>query len=132
MKQVGDSPFLKRVLIPFWVVRILVMVVEIGLYGLTIGVVSASRGDLQDVYDQNDLAYSIDAVIAILCVVEAIILLCLILDLVSIIKRARRSLTPRFFLITNVIQTTFWLVMFILSMLGAKTALGVILNIICL
>ncbi|KAH8883798.1 hypothetical protein GQ53DRAFT_420183 [Thozetella sp. PMI_491] len=129
---VGDSPFLKRVLIPFWVVRILIMVIEIGIYGLAIGVISASRNNLTKLYNDYGIKSSVDSIIAILCVVEVIIVLCLVLDIVTIVKRAQRKLSPRLFLIVNVIQTTFWLIMFILSMIGAKTALSVGLNVFCL
>ncbi len=38
---VGTSPFLKRVLIPFWVFRIVFMVLEVAINGIAIGVVSA-------------------------------------------------------------------------------------------
>lgn len=126
---VGDSPFLKRVLIPFWVVRILFMVIEIGIYGLAIGVLSATKNDIAKLAKDYGLKVNINTAIAILCVIEAIILLCLILDIVSIVKRAQRKLTPRFFLIVNVIQTTFWVVMFIMSMIGANTGLSIGLNV---
>ncbi len=129
---VGDSPFLKRVLIPFWVVRIILMVVQIGIYGLTIGVISASKDDLQKLFDDYGIKGNVNSVIALACVIEVIVVLCLILDLIAIIKRAQRKLTPRFFLIINVIQTTFWVIMFIMSLVGAKTGLSIILNIICL
>ncbi|OIW22499.1 hypothetical protein CONLIGDRAFT_219449 [Coniochaeta ligniaria NRRL 30616] len=124
---IGDSPFLKRVLIPFWVVRILVMVVDIAAYGLVIGTIAAYKDDLDDEFDGSQTTTTI---IAILAVVMILILACLALDIVCIVKRARRTLSPKFFLIVNVVQTLLWTVMFILSMMGARSGLSIILGIV--
>lgn len=127
----GESPFLKRVLIPFWVIRDLIMVLEIGLYVLAIGVIAANKNDIDTKLRKSyNTTYSASTVLAILVVVMLIILLCLILDIVCIIKRARRTLTPRFFLIISVIQTVFWTVMFVLNMIGARTGILVGINIL--
>jgi hypothetical protein len=127
---VGDSPFLKRVLIPFWVIRILIMVIDIGLYGVAIGVITAYADDVERVYKDYGVNYTVGTIIAIMAVIVAIVLFCLILDIVCIIKRARRTLSPRFFLIVNVIQTTIWTVQFVLAMIGARTAVTVGIGVI--
>ncbi|KAK1765481.1 hypothetical protein QBC33DRAFT_560846 [Phialemonium atrogriseum] len=116
------SPFLKRVLIPFWVVRILIMVVDLGLYGLSIGVVAAYKDDIDDEVGNTG---STSAALAILVVIELLILTCLVLDIVCIVKRARRTLSPRFFLIVNVIQTLFWTIMFIMGIISTRNGLNV-------
>ncbi|KAK3385517.1 hypothetical protein B0H63DRAFT_183712 [Podospora didyma] len=126
---VGDSsPFMKRVLVPFWVVRIAIMIFEIGVYGLVIGILAR--------YNRKDRQYytktTVETAIAVAGVMIGIILLCLILDIVCIVKRARRTLSPRFFLIVNVIQTTIWVVLFILSMIGLSSPLGFIIAIVIL
>ncbi|KAK3938833.1 hypothetical protein QBC46DRAFT_291617 [Diplogelasinospora grovesii] len=130
---IGDSsPFLKRVLIPFWVIRILTMLLNIAIYALAIAVIGAYRGDVEDnlqrTYSSN--LKSVGAVLAVLCIIMVIILACLILDIVCIVKRSRRTLGPKFFLVVNVIQTTIWTVLFILSAIGAQTGLGLIVGII--
>jgi len=131
--NVGDSPFMKRVLIPFWVVRILVMVLEIGLYALVLAAVAAYKDDFDDAlsdggYDGSGKTTT--TLIAIVAVIMILIIACLALDIVCIVKRARRTLSPKFFLIVNVVQTLFWTIMFVLSMIGARQALAFILGII--
>ena len=131
--QVGDSPFMKRVLIPFWVVRILVMILEIGLYALVLATVAAYKDDLDDALSDGGYDGSgktITTIIAIEAVIMILIIVCLVLDIVCIVKRARRTLSPKFFLIVNVIQTLFWTIMFILSIIGARQALALVLSII--
>lgn len=119
-KVVGDSPFLKRVLVPFWVVRIAVMVLDIGLYGLFIGVTAAYSDDIDSDYGAETGSEKTSAeLIAVTAVIMIFIIACLALDIVCIVKRARRTLSPKFFLIVNVVQTTLWTVLFVLSLIGA-------------
>ncbi|KAL2145713.1 hypothetical protein VTI28DRAFT_6408 [Corynascus sepedonium] len=118
---VGDSsPFLKRVLIPFWVIRILIMIIQIALYVLVIVGLDVYRDDLERLYDEYQTTLSYDAVFAITCVIMVIILLCLVLDIVCIVMRARRTLTPPFFLGVNIAQSTFYVVDFSLTMAGPR------------
>ncbi|KAK2000823.1 hypothetical protein LX36DRAFT_397583 [Colletotrichum falcatum] len=125
---VGDSsPFLKRVLIPFWVIRILVMVLEIIVYAVAVAFSSSNKDELNDIGGSNSTASTL---IAILVVILVIIACCLILDIICIVKRSRRTLSPRFFLISNVIQTTVWLILFILTIIGGRSALGFIIAIV--
>lgn len=126
---VGDSmsPFMKRVLIPFWVVRILFMVIQIIIYGLAIGFTIAASSRSGNHY--NSFSGRAGGALAIAIVVAILIIVCLALDIVCIVKRARRTLSPRFFLIVNVIQTVFWAVMFILSMVGVRTTGTVVLGV---
>lgn len=142
-----ESPFLKRVLVPFWVVRILIMGIDIIAYGLVIGVLAAyqnndgnvqvkvnghleNNDDFQDFKNKYNLKSTINTAIAVLSVVLVIIIVCLILDIVCIFKRSKRSLTPKFFLIVNVVQTTFWTIMFIMSFFGAYTSFAHVLSVI--
>lgn len=131
---IGDtSPFLKRVLVPFWVVRIIVMVINIGVYAFLLwGISRISDYDFDGEFEQEYVGRAKSTLMAITAVVMTLIILCLILDIVSIVKRSRRTLSPRFFLITNVIQTTLWVILFILSMLGAKSALTIGIQVIIL
>ncbi|KAJ4419804.1 hypothetical protein N0V82_004739 [Gnomoniopsis sp. IMI 355080] len=142
-----ESPFLKRILIPFWVVRIFIMGIDIIAYGLVIGVLGAYQNNdgnlqtnvngqledndsFQDFKSKYNVKSTINAAIAVLSVILVLILLCLVLDFVCIFKRSRRTLTPKFFLIVNVVQTTFWTVMFVLSFFGAYTTFAHVLSII--
>lgn len=129
---VGDSmsPFMKRVLIPFWVVRILFMVIDIIAYGLAIGVIASYMDFDDDAY--YSAVGSVQALLAIAVVVVLLIIVCLALDIVCIVKRARRTLSPRFFLIVNVIQTVFWAIMFILTMVGTRSGVTIAVGVLML
>ncbi|KAF9875397.1 hypothetical protein CkaCkLH20_07217 [Colletotrichum karsti] len=125
---VGDgSPFLKRVIIPFYIVRIAVMIFQVIMYALVISVAANNKEDL----GINTSRRTEGWIIAILVVVMVIIAACLLLDIVCIVKRSRRTLTPRFFLIANCIQTAIWTALFILTIAGASgRAVTIIVNII--
>ncbi|KAL8403846.1 hypothetical protein RB594_008917 [Gaeumannomyces avenae] len=122
------SPFRKLVLVPLWLIRDLVMTVNIALLALVIFAFAyADRTNKQDELgagwqDLRRNGITAGAIIAIASVNMAIIMLCLILDLVCLVKRIRHSLTPRFFLVTNWIQTIIWTVLFALSMVGTRAA----------
>lgn len=130
---VGDeSPFMKRVLIPFWVVRDLVMLFEMVLYGILIAAIVAAKDDLdQQFSSEYGTTSSITAAIAIAVVILLIITACLALDIVCMVKRSRRTLTPPFFFGVNIAQTVIWTILFVLSMIGsARSALTILIGII--
>ncbi|KAK5656669.1 hypothetical protein OQA88_4649 [Cercophora sp. LCS_1] len=116
-----SSPFLKRVLIPFWVLRIIILVCGIGLYGFGLAAIIAFTSDLQDYERQYNTSLGITAAQAVLGAVLALLFICFILEIVCVVKRGRRTLSPGFFLGINVLQSTFVVVMFVLSMIGART-----------
>jgi phage-related holin len=117
---VGDSPFLKRVLIPFWVIRITIMLIYAALYIAALAAIGAFSDEINDALEEEGYSRSnMGAVIGVVVVVLVIVLVCLILDILCIIKRSRRTLSPRFFLITNIIQTTVWVVLMGLSLASA-------------
>lgn len=128
---IGDSsPFLKRVLIPFWVLRVIIMLVEIALYGLVITGLGIFKEDARRLADEYNTKLGYDGILATSCIICAIIIICLILDIVCIIKRARRTLSPPFFFGVNLAQTVIFTINFILTMIGARNgvitiALGV-------
>lgn len=118
---IGDeSPFLKRILIPFWIIRILIMLIQIVLYGILIAGLRFFRDNIEALAEKYNTDLNYDAIMAVSCVIVAIVLLCLTLDLVCIIKRARRTLSPPFFLGVNIIQSFFYTVNFILGMINAR------------
>ncbi|KAL2163291.1 hypothetical protein VTH06DRAFT_5347 [Thermothelomyces fergusii] len=119
---VGDSsPFLKSVLIPFWVVRIAIMAIQVVLYVLLVVALVVYKDTLEAKYNLG-----FGAVLAITCVAMAIILLCMILDIVCIIKRARRTLSPPFFLAANIVQSIFYVTDFALTMANPHKSVTVI------
>ncbi|TDZ23889.1 hypothetical protein C8034_v009301 [Colletotrichum sidae] len=129
---VGDgSPFLKRVIIPFYVIRIVVMAIDIIAYGLLIGVIASNKDYLDD---RTGDETSVSVAIAVAVVLMLIVAACLLLDVLCLIKRSRRTLTPTFFLVANCIETGIWTVLFIISMVGVagtrNSALSVIIAII--
>jgi hypothetical protein len=131
---VGDSsPFLKRVLIPFWIIRILIMIVQIGIYALLVAGLGVFKDDIDRLYAQYNTKLEYNTVLAVSCIIMAIVLLCLILDLVCIIKRARRTLSPGFFLGVNITQSIFYVVNFILTMIGARNgAIAIVISVVIL
>ncbi len=120
----GSSPFLKRVLVPFWVVRLAILATNIVLYAIAIDFFRAT----------SDRTYVLGhtSPLAALSTLEALFVVCMLLDFVCIIKRACRTLSPTFFFATNLIQTTIFTVLFILSILSGLTLTSLILNIIIL
>lgn len=130
---VGDSPFLKRVLVPFWVIRIIIMLIYAAVYIAALAVLGAFSDDINDALEDDGYERSsLGAVIGVMVVVLVVVLVCLILDVLCIIKRSRRTLSPRFFLITNVIQTTVWVVLMGLTLAGAASGASIIIAVIIL
>jgi hypothetical protein len=120
---VGDSsPFLKRVLIPFWVVRILIMLIYIAVFAILVTGLGVYRDEVDRLTDDYGTTLNYDAVLAVACIIMVITIVCLILDIVCIIMRARRTLTPPFFLGVNIAQSIIFLVEFILSMIGPRVS----------
>jgi hypothetical protein len=98
------------------------MLIDIAIYALVIIALAAYKNDIEDELDRTyGTSQNLGVVTAIAVIIMIIIGLCLVLDLICIVKRIRHTLTPRYFLISNVIQTTIWTVLFILSMIGART-----------
>jgi len=118
-----SSPFLKRVLIPFWILRLLVLVVGLAIYGIALAaLIILTSDDLKKYEIDYNTTIDISKAQALIGVIVGIQFICLILELVCIVKRCRRTLSPAFFLGANIVQSTFVVAMFILSMIGARTA----------
>ncbi|KAF2735318.1 hypothetical protein EJ04DRAFT_491901 [Polyplosphaeria fusca] len=95
----------KRILIPFWVIRILCMLFIIAVYALALKVIS----------DDPDIdAPAIGVVVLFMLLIIAVLLM----DVLSIILFLRDSLNVKTFLIINVLQTTFWFVVLILDLVA--------------
>ncbi|KAF2840033.1 hypothetical protein M501DRAFT_1002311 [Patellaria atrata CBS 101060] len=101
----GNSPWLKRVLIPFWTIRLIFMVIIVASY-IAATAIFAKDGESA-------------GVIAVVVVFLLIFVFVLLLDVYAIILFARHSLSPKKFLIMNVIQSTIWLAVIIIEVVGA-------------
>ncbi|KAH8843214.1 hypothetical protein MCOR27_001941 [Pyricularia oryzae] len=138
--NIGEhSPFLKRVLVPFWVIRIIIMGINIASMGIAIAAlayVNSNRdrysNELEELKSNYNVQQALSVAIVILVVQMVLVLICLAGDIACIIKRSRRTLTPKFFLGVNIFQSLFWVVSFILSMLGARTVVSIVINIVVL
>lgn len=128
MTRQDTSPFRKLVLVPLWLIRDLVMTINIALLALIIFAFAyAERKGKHDEMgngwkELRKTGVTAGTVIAVAAVNMAIIMLCLILDLVCLVKRIRHTLTPKFFLVSNSVQTIIWTVLFALSLVGTRTA----------
>jgi hypothetical protein len=117
-----SSPFLKRVLIPFWILRVLILLIGVALYALTLAALIVFTDDILKFETDYNTSLTLATAQAITGVILGIQFICLILELVCIVKRCRRTLSPAFFLGTNIVQSLVVVVMFALSMVGARTA----------
>lgn len=116
-----SSPFLKRILIPFWILRVLILVIGIAIYALVLAALIVFTDDILKFEDEYGTKLALTTAQAITGVIMGIYLICLLLELVCIVKRCRRTLSPKFFLVTNIMQSLFIIIMFALSMVGART-----------
>jgi hypothetical protein len=130
--HLGDSPFLKRVLVPLWVVRLLVMAIDLVIYGLLFVFIAANKDRVDKIYEKYDVSISAGALMGILAVIFIVILVCFLLDIVAIIQRCRHSLKPKTFLVFNIIQSVIWIILCGLSFAGARSGAGIAINIIVL
>ncbi|QDS71731.1 hypothetical protein FKW77_008756 [Venturia effusa] len=110
----AQTQWLKRVLIPFWTIRIIAM----ALYEVTsiLLLVIITRDD------SGGYIGGRGRIIGTLVVIMLFIGLCLLFDVLSMIWLCRHSLRPKTFLIFQVIETTIWLVLIVLSFVGLARA----------
>ncbi|CEF74451.1 unnamed protein product [Fusarium graminearum] len=132
---VGESsPFLKRVLVPLWCIRVLVMLANIASLVLVLVVAIPQMERQQQPVDKQliEQGFVVDyqALMINTIVVLILILPCIVFDIICIIKRSRRNLSPVFFLVANVIQFTIWTILFALSMRGGGSSSSIALGIV--
>ncbi|KAF2193769.1 hypothetical protein K469DRAFT_550110 [Zopfia rhizophila CBS 207.26] len=85
----------KRILVPFWCIRIVLMIFIIAVYAIALKVL-ADRDDLDK------------PAIGVVVVFMLLIVSVLLLDVLAILLFLRDALKPGTFLIMNVVQTGFW------------------------
>ncbi|KAF2706963.1 hypothetical protein K504DRAFT_470951 [Pleomassaria siparia CBS 279.74] len=92
----------KRILIPFWVVRILLMLFIIGIYAIALAVI------------RKDPELTLPNV-GVIVIFMLLIVTVLLMDVMAILMFLRDGLNPTKFLIMNVIQTSFWAAVLLLN-----------------
>ncbi|KAF2262739.1 hypothetical protein CC78DRAFT_582329 [Lojkania enalia] len=110
----------KRILVPLWVIRILLMLLVIVIYALALGVVARDN----DEYTKP----AIGVVVIFMLMIVAVLLM----DVLAIVLFLRDALKPKTFLILNVVQTSFWAGVLLLDIVaiakdseGRKYAYGI-------
>jgi hypothetical protein len=115
------SPFLKRVLIPCWVVRISIIVTELSLNGIIISYLAART--YMPGFTRLLITFS---------ALEAVLGACAVLDIICIIKLAQKTLTPLILFAINLSETTIFIILFCISLASGFNLVDVILNIFIL
>ncbi|KAH7135879.1 hypothetical protein B0J11DRAFT_173827 [Dendryphion nanum] len=104
----------KRILIPFWVVRIIIMVFSLGTF--IWAAVAISKNSL-------DLGYSKPA-IGVVVITILLIVIVLLIDILAILMFVKNKLKPGTFVILNSVGTAFWGVILILEIAAVGTSNG--------
>ncbi|KAK0111254.1 hypothetical protein ONS95_001626 [Cadophora gregata] len=115
----SHAPWRKTILIPFWTIQLGLELIMIALLSLAVGVLVH--------YDNNDSFYYSDSdedtiekagkVVGPVWI--ALISACLILTVTEIVLLARKSLKPLTFLITNILKSAIWAVLFVIDIISA-------------
>ncbi|KAM0722888.1 hypothetical protein Q7P37_001086 [Cladosporium fusiforme] len=121
--------WLKRVLIPLWVVELIIMGIFFILAGILIGAVNSVMDDYR--FDEADGA----AWLASAGTVMGLSGLTILLTVIEIGSLAAHRLNPSFHLASACIKTTIWTIWFILSAaasahVGSSSALDVVLSLL--
>ncbi|KAH7333370.1 hypothetical protein BKA65DRAFT_43388 [Rhexocercosporidium sp. MPI-PUGE-AT-0058] len=118
----SHAPWRKTILIPFWTVQLGLELIMIALLALAVGVLVHYDNDNYDNYfysDSNDEVKIERAGKIIGPIWIALISACLILTITEIVLLARKSLKPLTFLITNILKSAIWAVLFVIDIISA-------------
>jgi hypothetical protein len=105
----------KRILVPFWIIRICLMIF----------IIAASAWALKVLKDDPDRTAPAIGVVAVFMLLIIVVLL---LDILAILLFLRDALHPGTFLIMNSIQTGFWagvLIMDVVAIARGASAVGI-------
>lgn len=136
----GRSPLQKRYLVPLWLIRDTCMVLSMIASSLMMADIlrfAVGRGGRNRYIDFSNLRfydndYSVAVLLAMLCVMTVLVLVCGLLDVVCMFKFWRKTLAPRFFLVINGLQTAAWTVVFVMAIIGHRTRFSLAVNSIVL
>jgi len=90
-----NAQWIKRILVPFWICRILLLVI-MGVAQIATVYWISQESDIRGI------------VLASLVVIVLFVALCVSVDAISLILLMRRSLTPEAFLVLQSIETLLW------------------------
>jgi hypothetical protein len=135
-----QSPWLKRVLVPFWIFQFLFMAVEIAVSALALTAAVKLNNDnttftttkpdgTEETYT-NAGTYTV--AIAIYVVFMLICILCVLFNFVEIVKFARGTLRAPLYFAFNLTKALIWTILFGLSVSGARSwsVVSVVFNVI--
>ncbi|KAF2199825.1 hypothetical protein GQ43DRAFT_375314 [Delitschia confertaspora ATCC 74209] len=107
----GIVQWKKRILIPAWVVRIVLMVFTLTIYGMAIKLLYE---------DEYKTSPAMGVVIFFMLLVIGVLLL----DLLAIVLFLRNALRPTAFLVMNVVQSFFWVVVIVIDFVAIAKGTG--------
>jgi hypothetical protein len=110
-----------------WVLRDIFLVIDIGLYALILGAVASNASNLESKYGLS--GSSLGLVEGVAAGVIVLLLISLVVDIFCITKRIRQTLTPKFFLIAQIIQVVVATIFLVLHFLGARTWFSIIVTV---
>ncbi|PVH74037.1 hypothetical protein DL98DRAFT_40463 [Cadophora sp. DSE1049] len=117
----SHAPWRKTILIPFWTIQLGLELIMIALLALAVGVLVSYDNDNYDNYyysdSDEDAIEKAGKVVGPVWI--ALISACLILTITEIVLLARKSLKPLTFLITNILKSAIWAVLFVIDIISA-------------
>ncbi|KAF1813832.1 hypothetical protein P152DRAFT_393745 [Eremomyces bilateralis CBS 781.70] len=115
-----NTPWMKSVLIPLWIVKNIVRIIMIGIYAVAFGAVDHYTHTR--IYD-----------VAVLSIHIALCAISVVLDITSLVLFARQMLSPKVFLVFSIVQALIWVGSYILNIFLAlrdATAAAIALTIV--
>ncbi|CZT01875.1 hypothetical protein WAI453_007907 [Rhynchosporium graminicola] len=119
----SHAPWRNAILIPFWTIQLGLEAILIGLLSVAVGFLVHVDNNIDDYNSSSSFSDSDEEVIekagkVVGPVWIALISSCLILTVTEIVLLARKSLKPVTFLITNMLKSAFWGVLFIIDIVA--------------
>ncbi|RDW77602.1 hypothetical protein BP6252_05655 [Coleophoma cylindrospora] len=115
----AHAPWRKTVLIPFWTLQLLFLLIMLVLLVMVLVLADVAVNEL------NNDGYNVDGSLTLVKIIDGIWTglncVCLGLTITEIVLLARYKLTPRFFLISNVIKSTILTAIFVYDIVTAVT-----------
>ncbi|KAH6706240.1 hypothetical protein BKA61DRAFT_492515 [Leptodontidium sp. MPI-SDFR-AT-0119] len=115
----SHAPWRKSILIPFWTIQLGLELVMIALLALAVGVLVYDNNNDNYYYSGSDEDVTKKAGKVVGPIWIALISSCLILTITEIVLLARKSLKPLTFLITNILKSAIWAVLFVIDIISA-------------
>ncbi|KAF2758443.1 hypothetical protein EJ05DRAFT_485571 [Pseudovirgaria hyperparasitica] len=113
--QKDGTPWMKRILLPLWAVRMVItgILIVVTIIALSVSARELSQNDdgyIGDDINGNGVYVNWKVALGVSVAFFLIMLIVFLLDILSVIKFLRHSLTPKWLVVVNSIQTTIWMV----------------------